>query len=104
MGASLLITLREGLEMALIVAILVAYLAKIDRTDRVPAVWAGVGIAVGRCVLAAVLLVRRWLPADADGPTPSDDAGATGLTMPLVTLAGRLRRLNPAPWPPSRRW
>ncbi len=58
MGASLLITLREGLEMALIVAILVAYLAKIDRTDRVPAVWAGVGIAVGLCVLAAVLFDR----------------------------------------------
>ena len=55
MGASLLITLREGLEMALIVAILLAYLRKIDRLHEARQVWIGVAAAVATCVAAAVV-------------------------------------------------
>lgn len=46
MGAALLITLREGLEIALVLAMIVAFLVKTDRADRLPSVWLGAGAAV----------------------------------------------------------
>jgi high-affinity iron transporter len=54
MGAAFLITLREGLEIALVLAILLGYLAKTDRADRMKAVWAGAGIAAVVCAIAGV--------------------------------------------------
>jgi high-affinity iron transporter len=44
--ANYLIGLREGLEAGLIVGILVAYVRKVGRTDVLPRLWVGIGIAV----------------------------------------------------------
>jgi high-affinity iron transporter len=54
MGAAFLITLREGLEISLVLAILLGYLVKIGRRDRVGAVWAGTGLAAVVCTVAGV--------------------------------------------------
>ncbi len=52
------ITLREGLEAFLIVAISVAYLKKTGRQSLVPAVQIGIGIAVASSVALGVWLMR----------------------------------------------
>ena len=56
MGQMLVVTLREGIEMFLIVAIAAAYMRKTGRTALLPAVWWGTAAAV---VVSAVLGV--WL-------------------------------------------
>ncbi|MFC5834057.1 iron uptake transporter permease EfeU [Nonomuraea insulae] len=56
MFASYLIGLREGLEAALVVSVLVAFLVKSGRKDRLPHVWGGVGAAVVLSVAFGALL------------------------------------------------
>jgi high-affinity iron transporter len=56
MFATYLIGLREGLEATLVVSILVAFLVKSSRRDRLPQVWGGVGAAVALSVLFGWLL------------------------------------------------
>jgi len=50
------IGLREGLEAALIVGIVAAFLAQRGRSDALRLVWLGIALAIGACVLFAVAL------------------------------------------------
>ena len=59
------ITLREGVEAALVIAIAVAYLRKAGRTDLMPAVYRALFSAVLACVAAAALLLKLGVNVDA---------------------------------------
>jgi high-affinity iron transporter len=56
MGAAFLITLREGIEAALVVSIILAYLNTIGRRDRHGVVWAGAGAAIAVSLVAGTVL------------------------------------------------
>jgi high-affinity iron transporter len=56
MGAAFLITFREGLEIALILSILLAYLNTIGRRDRHGSVWTGAATAAGVSVAAGLII------------------------------------------------
>ena len=56
MGASFLITLREGLEIAIVLAILLSYLVKSNRANEAIAVWRGAGSAAVLCLAAGVVI------------------------------------------------
>ena len=76
MLAGFLLALREGVEAALIVGIVLGMLKKMNRTDRAPWVWLGVGTASVISVIAA--LVLNLLNAEFDGP---GEMAFEGLTM-----------------------
>jgi high-affinity iron transporter len=54
--ATFLIGLREGLEAALVVGILVAYLTRLGRRDVLPRLWAGVSLAIGLALAIGAVL------------------------------------------------
>lgn len=58
MGSSLLITLREGLEIALVLAIIIAYLRKTGRGDRLGAIWTGSSLAVVASLITGVIFYK----------------------------------------------
>ena len=82
MGASFLITLREGLEIALVLAILIAYLVKTDRRSEMVAVWKGAGLAVGFCLAGGV--VFHAIVGDFEGKPEQFIEGTIALIAPLV--------------------
>jgi len=70
-----LITLREGLEAALIVGIVLGYLQQIGRRNRAPIVWAGVGVAALLSTLIAVAM--RVIGAELEEPFEQIFEGTT---------------------------
>ncbi len=54
MISSLLIMLREGFEAALVVALVLTYLRRIDRLDLARSVWLGVGVALATAIAIGV--------------------------------------------------
>jgi high-affinity iron transporter len=56
LGAAFLITLREGIEAALLISIILAYLNAIGRRDRHRTVWAGTAAALGGSVVAGAVI------------------------------------------------
>jgi high-affinity iron transporter len=54
MGASFLITLREGLEVSLVLAIIISYLVKCGRKEDIPAVWRGSALAAVLCLMSGI--------------------------------------------------
>jgi high-affinity iron transporter len=55
-GSALLLTLREGLEAALIVAIVLAYLKRLERTKDFRTVWLGTGAAIALSIIAGIVV------------------------------------------------
>jgi high-affinity iron transporter len=82
--ASYLIGLREGLEATLVVSVLIAFLVKSDRRDKLPQVWAGVGAAIALSVGFGALLTFTSARLDHTGQELFD-AIASLLAVVFVT-------------------
>ena len=78
MGAAFVIALREGIEAALIVSIVLAYLKQLERTDRSRLVWLGTALAV--LLSAATGTVIFAVGADFEGTAEQVFEGLVTLT------------------------
>ena len=64
MFESLIVTLREGVEAALIVAIVLSYLKKIGRTDLAKSAYIALGAAVAVSILGGIAFKRFEIDED----------------------------------------
>ena len=82
MGASFLITLREGLEIALVLAILIAYLVKSGRRADSVAVWRGAGTAALLCLVGGIAF--HLFVGEFDGKAEQFIEGTIAITAAAV--------------------
>lgn len=95
MGSGFLIMLREGLEAALIVAIILAYLKTLDRRSDFGLVWAGTGAAVLGSMVAGVIIFAAV--GELEGPAEEITEGlvalvAVGVLTWMIFWMGRQAR------------
>ncbi len=83
------VTLREGLEAFLIVAISLAYLRKTGRKSLIPAVHWGIAASIGLSVLAGVMLARAANQALWEGILALVAAALVGTLIVHMWRAGR---------------
>ena len=82
MTQALLITLREGLEISLLIVILLAYLKKTGRTHLLAPVWQGTGAAVAVSLVAGALLF--WVGSGLTGKAEEVFEGSAMLLAVIV--------------------
>lgn len=98
MISTYLLSLREGLEAALIIGIVLGALRKIRRTDLTPALWLGTFTAAGVSILTAVLLTMFGLSLEGtaekiyEGITMFLAAGI--LTWMIFWMSGQARHMK----------
>ncbi len=90
MISSFLISLREGLEAALVVGIVLVYLNRTGRPALVRFVWAGVGLATALSVVAAIAL-ERWQISE-DGFEGLMLLLAAGFVVTMIVWMNRVAR------------
>jgi high-affinity iron transporter len=74
--ATYLLSLREGLEAALIIGIVLGAVSKIRRKDLIPAVWLGALLAIGVSIFTAIILTTFGMSLQDPG-----EAIFEGITM-----------------------
>ncbi len=98
MTQALLITLREGLEMSLLVVIVLAYLREASRGDLFRSVWYGVGLAIASSVVAGAVLfgVGTGLSGKAEEVFEGSAmfVAAAVLTWMIIWMRGQGRRMR----------
>jgi high-affinity iron transporter len=81
-GASFIITLREGLEISLVLGILATYLVKTDRTQMLRSMWIGSAIALAVAAIGGV--VFRAAVGEFEGKWEQAIEGSIALFAALV--------------------
>lgn len=92
MIASLVITLREGIEAALVVGIVLAYLSKAGRPELRPAVFWGLGLGVAGAVAVAGLFLALNLDPENEYLEGALQGVAGLMVLSLVLWMGRTAR------------